>query len=107
MKIYIAGSITKELDNNENYEKSFNDIERALIAKGHAVLNPCKNLGFSRKDYIFMGIAELSRCDAIYMLSNWRDSEGAIIEHQIAKTTGMEIFYDEVVNDRCDLGIRT
>jgi len=39
-------------------------------------------------------IARLLEADAIYMLSNWRDSEGAITEHRIAKAIGLDIMYE-------------
>lgn len=89
MKIYIAGAIT----NNPDYEKQFEEVENHLLEQGHAVLNPVKNLGFDYKDYIDMGLCELMKCDAIYMLKGWKGSNGAILEHMYAATTNMKIFY--------------
>jgi hypothetical protein len=88
MKIYIAGAIT----NNPNYEKQFEEVENHLLEQGHAVLNPVKNLGFDYKDYIDMGLCELMKCDAIYMIDGWEESSGARLEHMYATTTNMKIF---------------
>ena len=88
MKIYIAGSIT----NNPNYLQQFAEAESHLIALGHAVINPVKNDGFSYKEYIDMGLCELMRCDAIYLLKGWEESKGAQLEYLYSITTGMEIW---------------
>ena len=88
MKIYIAGSIT----NNPDYEKQFKQAEKRLISEGHAVINPVKNLGFSYREYIDMGLCELMRCDAIYLLPGWEKSHGAKLEFAYAKTVGLRIF---------------
>lgn len=96
MKIYIAGSITK----NPNYVQQFADAEKQLLAEGHAVVNPVKNDGFSYKEYIDMGLCELMRCEAIYLLSGWDKSFGALLEYHYAKTTGMTILKEENDNGK-------
>ena len=91
MKIYIAGAIT----NNPDYKEQFAEAEKALIAEGHAVVNPVKNLGFEYKDYIDMGLCELMHCEAIYLLPGFQASHGATLEMAYASLVGMEIFYAE------------
>ena len=88
MKIYIAGAIT----DNENYIEQFATAEGRLLAEGHAVVNPVKNKGFSYKEYIDMGLNELMRCDAIYLLEGWEVSPGARLEMWYASTVGLKVF---------------
>ena len=87
MKIYIAGAIT----GNPNYLEQFTAAEAKLIGEGHAVLNPVRNLGFSYKEYIDMGLNDLMRCDAIYLLNGWEKSNGANLEYLYASTVGLTI----------------
>lgn len=91
MKTYIAGQIS----NNPNYESQFAEAEKNLTEQGHAVINPVKNLGFHYKDYIDMGLCELMRCEAIYLLKGWKKSKGAKLEATYAKTVGLQIYEEE------------
>lgn len=88
MKIYIAGKIT----GNDDYKKQFQEAELKLKAEGHQVINPTwKPLGLTYKQYIDMGLMELSQCDAICLLDGWEQSKGAKLEKQYAETIGLEI----------------
>lgn len=91
MKIYIAGAIS----NNPNYEKQFEKAEKMLLEEGHAVINPVKNWGFDYKEYIDMGLCELMRCEAIYLLEGWENSPGANLELRYAEVVGLKIFEQE------------
>lgn len=91
MKIYIAGRIT----GNPDYKNQFTEAEYKIKAAGHIPLNPVKGEGFSYKDYIDMGLCELMKCDAIYLLKGWNRSEGAYLEYTYATTVGLKIFMQE------------
>lgn len=90
-KIYIAGPISS----NGNYINDFKQAEEKLKAEGYAVINPVKNLGFSYKDYIDMGLCELMKCDSIYILKGWKASKGTNLEKRYAELVGLNIIYEE------------
>lgn len=98
MKIYIAGSIT----NNPNYLEQFAEAEMKLVEKGHAVINPCKNNGFTYREYINMGLCELMHCDAIYLLEGWENSNGACLEYAYAETVGMKVISEFLIKRGCE-----
>ena len=87
MKVYIAGAITDNL----NYREQFKEAEERLVAAGHAVINPCKNEGFTYREYINMGLCELMHCDAIYLLKGYETSTGALLEYTYAKAVELII----------------
>ncbi|WP_252214444.1 DUF4406 domain-containing protein [Clostridium sp. VAP41] len=92
MKVYIAGKIT----GLKNYKEIFNKAENKLLSEGNQVMNPAVlNEGFNYEVYMPICLTMLEVCDAIYMLSNWKDSKGAKVEHEYAKIQGKKIIYQE------------
>ena len=87
MKVYIAGKIT----GNPNYKKEFEEAEEWLKSQGLEVFNPAKNQGYSYKQYIDAGLYQLMHCDAIYLLPNYENSKGALLEYQYAITVGLTL----------------
>ena len=93
MKIYISGRITGiEEEALELFEKA----EKELQAQGFDTVNPMTlphNHDKSWRSYMREDVKALCDCDTIYMLSNWKLSNGAIIEHGIAQSLQLTIKY--------------
>jgi hypothetical protein len=78
--------------------KAAREAAKELWRQGWAVFCPHMNTAHfwnvvPDADYLAGDLEILSRCDAIYMLRNWRDSSGAIAEHDAAVDWGLEIIY--------------
>ena len=95
MRTYISGKITG-LD-IEEAKKNFKEAEEQLINIDLTPVNPMEivpeNKDFKWEDYMLADIKELFKCEAIFMLSNWRESKGARVERAIAYEMELTIFY--------------
>jgi nucleoside 2-deoxyribosyltransferase len=90
MKVYIAGKIT----GNPDYQEQFKAAEKELTIAGHKVMNPAiLPEGFKHEEYMHICLAMIDICEAVYFLSNWRESSGACIEYGYAKGLGKEILH--------------
>lgn len=97
--IYISGQITGTND----YLKRFNNAESKLIDLGYDVINPALVNSMLPKtttyqQYMKMSLCMLEMCDTIYMLKGWKDSKGARLEHEYAKTNDYKIIYESEEN---------
>ena len=95
MKIYLSGQISgTELSYTR---KRFGDVADTLHALGHEVTNPLCN-GLSEADpweaHMAKDIIALLQCEGIYMLAGWEESQGARLEHALAKEGGLVVFYE-------------
>jgi hypothetical protein len=93
MKIYIAGKITGD----KNYKTKFKRAEKLLRSLGHSVMNPAwiaPSDDFTWTDYMQISGMMQARCNAVYFLKDWKESEGAKIEfkrcHQLNQTAFFE-----------------
>lgn len=94
MRVYIAGPITGV----ENYEQTFKKEEVKLKTAGHTVFNPAeigKRLEktrpgekISHEQYMNYLLPYLLQADAVCMIDGWEESDGARLEHDVAKATG-------------------
>ena len=95
--IYISGQITG-LPYEDAFKK-FAKAEKHLKNHGYAVVNPMThvphNETWSWFDYMGEDIKLLGKCENIYMLMGWSLSDGACIEHEIAKTKNINIIYEK------------
>jgi nucleoside 2-deoxyribosyltransferase len=90
-KIYISGKITG-LTIEEATEK-FEDAEIMLKEKGYEVVNPMKlehNHDKTWESYMREDLKAMLDCDGIYILDNWKSSEGAKLEIAIALRLGFK-----------------
>lgn len=91
--IYISGKISGIED---SAPAIFKRAEDALVALGFNCVNPIRlphNPESTWADFMRKDVAALMECDSIFMLSNWEDSAGAVLEHLLATAIGLQIFY--------------
>jgi hypothetical protein len=101
--IYVAGPFR---DKNGR-ESSWDVVENVRIAEhlaaevwcmGAACICPhlnTANFGYMLEadDFLRGDFEIIRRCDALLMCPEWRDSQGAVAEHTLATSLGMQIFY--------------
>lgn len=101
MLIYVAGpySASSEFTVAQNIEEA-KQISARLWEKGHAVICPHMNTAFfeneanvSYQQYMDGDFMMVRRCDAMVMTPRWRDSKGAKMEHEYARSLGIPIYY--------------
>jgi hypothetical protein len=93
--IYISGKITGLTE--QEATARFNAAEELLKAQGYEVINPMNIAHDSNsqwRDYMKKDIAALMEADNIYMLKNWRESDGANLEYRIAGALGYKIIFE-------------
>lgn len=92
MVIYIAG----RMRGLEDFGKAkFMAAEERLAGKGYIVLNPARlpaNMPIERCMPICL--AMLEQADCIYLLDNWEESEGAMLEMAYATFQKKHIIYE-------------
>lgn len=95
-KIYLSGKIS-DLPHEEAVA-NFNLVERKYIKKGYKVVNPMKlkhNHDKTWQSYMREDIKALMDCDTIVMIPNWKSSEGACIEFNLAVNLGLNIIFEK------------
>lgn len=88
-KIYIAGPMTGLP--GYNYP-AFNEVAAMLRAQGYLVENPAENpepACGTWQGYMRNALAQLVKCDTIYILAGWMGSKGARIEARTAYDLGL------------------
>lgn len=91
-KVYLSGKITGD----SNYRQKFNAKTEDLLSYGYVVFNPAVLPdGFEYEDYMDLDLLILSRCDAIFLLRDWKSSPGAKREVEEAKRLGLQILTED------------
>ena len=117
MKVYISGKIGEEVISEATRQK-FARAEEMLKAKGYEVFNPCderwqkilkreyENDSYVKSPWLTGKFPEfyayallrdlmvLSTKDAIYMLADWTESDGANVELDFARATRKQLFWE-------------
>ena len=115
MKVYISGKIGEEVLSAATREK-FAKAEAYLREWDFDVFNPTTSglgkLADERAvqngtdfytEIMKLDLEQLQGCDAIYMLSDWKDSPGARRELAEASKLGLPIWYEDSKNVYGDL----
>lgn len=93
--IYISGKITGLPE--QQARDNFAYAEQLLRREGWEVINPfdidLKEKEKTWANFMLADIEALIPCDAIFMLKDWMDSNGAYIEHAFARAMEKEIYY--------------
>jgi hypothetical protein len=92
MKIYLAGPMRGIPGNNF---PAFYAAANRLRELGHEVFNPAEtDDGVSGKPfsyYMRLDLPEVCRSEAVAVLAGWEQSEGAVLEVQVAKACGIPV----------------
>lgn len=115
--IYISGKIGEKKLSKATIEK-FRVAQERLLAEGWNVINPTaekfqqkankevsieevKWKSFKEAEFdwyawlLLWDLHSLALCDAIYMLKDWKESNGATAEYYFAKACGKDIIFEE------------
>lgn len=95
--VYVIGAYSGDI--NHNIQKA-ESTSIALIRAGYHVITPHKNTagyekyegnGISYMTWIEMDLNILSRCDAVFIMDNAKDSHGSQIEIEFAQSKNLPI----------------
>jgi hypothetical protein len=90
--IYISGPMTGYPD--WNYP-AFNEAAEFLKSKGYEVFNPAEifegRTDLPRHVYMKEDIKALLECDTVMLLKGWEESQGALLEVDIAFEIGLPV----------------
>ena len=89
-KIYISGKIS-ETSYNEDIEKF---VQAEIDLRSKYITVPASRYCLpimTTGEKMIEGLKHLIGCHAIYMLSNWKESKQARLEHFVALHLGMDI----------------
>lgn len=82
MTVYISGKISGD----DNYKQKFIKKANELKSLGYRVLSPVMiDEELEYDDYMLIDYAMISVSHAVYFLSDWGNSKGAILERAYAK----------------------
>lgn len=99
MKVYISGPMSGIEDFNRS---AFYEAERKLKEAGYSVFNPAwldVDDTWTDDELLYIDLAALHKCDAIYQLPGWKNSHGAMTEYLYAIEHKHKFIYLEARDD--------
>jgi hypothetical protein len=97
VKVYISGKISGESPNH--VRDKFDKAEQYINGMGFTAISPLKN-GLPEQapwiEHMKRDISFLFEADAIYMLEDYKKSNGALIELEIAKGRQILIMFQKI-----------
>lgn len=111
MRVYISGKIGEEVISDatrEKFARAERMLERHFNTEFDMIVNPAseafqdamkqafewRELRRNLPDILLFDLQWLRTCDAIYMLADWTDSDGANVELDFARATKKRIFWE-------------
>lgn len=92
VKVYIAGKITGYPD----YKTDFRKAEKSYKDRGYTVLSPAVlPAGMLPADYMRICFSMIDTSDVVVFLPNYKQSAGALLEHEYCQYIDKEIRYFE------------
>ena len=121
MRIYISGKIGEEVISEatrEKFARAERMLERHFNTEFDTIVNPAseafqdamkqafewRELRRNLPDILLFDLQWLRTCDAIYMLADWTESDGANVELDFARATGKRIFWEREEDAQCFYG---
>lgn len=111
MRVYISGKIGEEVISEatrEKFARAERMLENHFNPEFNMIVNPAgeafqdamkqafewRELRRNLPDILLFDLQWLRTCDAIYMLADWTDSDGANVELDFARATKKRIFWE-------------
>lgn len=94
--VYIAGKVTGEPISQCTMK--FGAAQKKWEQKGYEVMNPLALVNDFKATWtnaMRICIVALAQASEAYFLSDWQESRGARLEHEIAKALGIPIWYED------------
>lgn len=95
-KVYISGKISGL--STEEVLANFSQAEKEVIAMGGIPVSPTKlphNHERNWPSYMKEDISAMLQCDCVYVLKNWRKSDGAIVEVRTAVDLSIDLVFQK------------
>lgn len=94
--VFVSGKYRGDIEANITKAES---VAKRLWQEGFIVICPHLNTarfdGICSDDIWLLGYLEiLKRCDSIYMMDNWQESEGSYQELKVAREAGLKIYWE-------------